>query len=138
MTSPAPLGKFPRTRMRRNRRHPWSRKLVAENVLTAGDLIWPVFITEGKGQRQPIASMPGVVRYSLDTLVDAVGEAASLGIPAIALFPEVDTALKTPDAREATNPDNLICRADARDQEGASRDRRHLRRGARPVQQRRP
>jgi porphobilinogen synthase len=105
------LGKFPRTRLRRNRRHPWSRKLVAETVLTAGDLIWPVFVTEGTDQRQPIASMPGVTRYSIDRLVDAVGEAATLGIPAIALFPEVDQALKTPDAREATNPDNLICRA---------------------------
>ncbi len=102
---------FPRTRLRRNRRHPWSRKLIAENVLLVDDLIWPVFITEGKGQRQAIASMPGVVRHSVDTLVDAVGEAAALGIPAIALFPEVDTALKTPDAREATNPENLICRA---------------------------
>jgi len=97
--------------MRRNRRYPWSRKLVAENVLTAGDLIWPIFVTEGQNLRQPIASMPGVVRYSLDTLVDAVGEAASLGIPAIALFPEVDPAAKTPDASEATNPENLICRA---------------------------
>jgi porphobilinogen synthase len=110
-TPPFSTGRYPRTRMRRNRRYPWSRKLVAENVLTAGDLIWPLFITEGAGQRQPIASMPGVVRYSLDTLVDAVGEAAALGIPAIALFPEIDPKLKTPDAREATNPDNLICRA---------------------------
>ena len=108
---PTVTGRFPRTRMRRNRRHPWSRKLVAENVLTANDLIWPVFITEGKAQRVPIASMPGVFRHSTDTLVEAVQEAASLGIPAIALFPEVDPALKTPDAREATNPDNLICRA---------------------------
>jgi porphobilinogen synthase len=110
-TPPFPTGRFPRTRMRRNRRYPWSRRLVAENVLTAGDLIWPVFITEGTGQKQPIASMPGVVRYSLDTLIDAVGEAAGLGIPAIALFPEVDPAAKTPDASEATNPENLICRA---------------------------
>ena len=110
-TPPFSSGRFPRTRMRRNRRYPWSRKLVAENVLTAGDLIWPIFVTEGQNLRQPIASMPGVVRYSLDTLVDAVGEAASLGIPAIALFPEVDPAAKTPDASEATNPENLICRA---------------------------
>ena len=110
-TPPFPTGRFPRTRMRRNRRHPWSRKLVAENVLTAADLIWPVFICEGTGQRQPIASMPGVVRFSIDTLTEAVAEAQSLGIPAIALFPEVDPAVKTPDAREATNPENLICRA---------------------------
>jgi len=107
----AVAGGFPRTRLRRNRRHPWSRRLVAENVLVTDDLIWPVFITEGRGQRQEIASMPGVVRHSLDTLVEAVGEAVELGIPAVALFPEVDAALKTPDAREATNPDNLICRA---------------------------
>jgi porphobilinogen synthase len=109
--SPLSAGGFPRTRLRRNRRHPWSRKLVAENVLVVDDLIWPVFITEGRGQRQEIPSMPGVLRHSVDTLVDAVGEAAALGIPAIAFFPEVDAALKTPDAREATNPDNLICRA---------------------------
>jgi porphobilinogen synthase len=104
-------GRFPRTRLRRNRRQPWSRALVAENVLTTGDLIWPIFITEGTGQKQPIASMPGVLRYSLDTLMEAVGEAHDFGIPAVALFPEVPAALKTPDGREATNPDNLICRA---------------------------
>jgi porphobilinogen synthase len=108
---PSVAGSFPRTRLRRNRRHPWSRRLVAEHVLVTDDLIWPVFITEGENQRQPIASMPGVVRYSVDTLLEAVGEAAALGVPAIALFPEVDPATKTPDAREATNPDNLICRA---------------------------
>jgi porphobilinogen synthase len=85
--------------------------LVAENVLTSADLIWPVFVTEGTGQRVGIASMPGVVRYSLDTLVEAIGEARDLGIPAIALFPSVAADLKTPDAREASNPDNLVCRA---------------------------
>jgi len=110
-TPPSPTGRFPRTRLRRNRRHPWSRKLVAENVLTAGDLIWPVFIADGQGKREPIASMPGVVRYSIDTLLEAVAEAHALGIPAVALFPEIDPALKTPDGREATNPDNLICSA---------------------------
>jgi porphobilinogen synthase len=104
-------GDFPHTRLRRNRRDLWSRRLVAENVLTTADLIWPVFITEGKGRRIDIGSMPGVVRYSIDILVDAVGEAKDLGIPAIALFPHVESHLKTPDAREAINPDNLICRA---------------------------
>ena len=106
-------GEFPRTRMRRNRRDPWSRRLVAENTLSADDLIWPLFVTEGSGKMDPIASMPGVVRYSLDRMIDAVGEARDLGVPAIALFPEVDSALKTPDAAEAYNPDNLMCRATA-------------------------
>jgi porphobilinogen synthase len=85
--------------------------LVAENLLTPADLIWPVFVTEGSGLHVPIPSMPGVVRYSLDTLIDAVGEAKDLGIPAVALFPSVAPELKTPDAREACNPDNLVCRA---------------------------
>ena len=111
MLGPLAAGEFPRTRLRRNRRDPWSRRLVAENILTAADLIWPVFVTEGDNQRVEIKSMPGVVRYSLDRLIDAVGEARELGIPAIALFPQVDPALKTPDAREAVNPDNLICRS---------------------------
>jgi porphobilinogen synthase len=108
---PLAVGAFPRTRMRRNRRDSWSRRLVAENQLTVNDLIWPVFVVEGRGQRVEVASMPGVTRYSLDTLVEAVGEAHALGIPAIALFPSVPAELKTPDAREAMNPDNLVCRA---------------------------
>ena len=102
---------FPRTRLRRNRRHPWLRDMVAENVLTAKDLIWPLFVVEGENIVQSIASMPGVSRLSLDKLIAAVTEARDLGIPAIALFPSVDPALKTPDAREAYNPDNLMCRA---------------------------
>jgi porphobilinogen synthase len=108
---PLAAGDFPRTRLRRNRRDPWSRRLVAENVLTAADLIWPVFITEGQNQQVDIASMPGVFRLSLDRLIDAVGEARALGIPAVALFPQVAAELKTPDAREAVNPDNIICRS---------------------------
>lgn len=107
---PSP-GRFPRTRMRRNRRAEWSRRLAAENRVDASDLIWPVFVVEGRGQRQPVPSMPGVDRLSIDLLVDAVGDAAALGIPAVAVFPYVDPGLKTPDAREAVNPDNLICRA---------------------------
>ncbi len=97
--------------MRRNRRAEWSRRLAAENRVDASDLIWPVFVVEGRGQRQPVPSMPGVDRLSIDLLVDAVGDAAALGIPAVAVFPYVDPGLKTPDAREAVNPDNLICRA---------------------------
>ena len=105
------LGAFPRTRMRRNRRDPWNRRLVAENRLSADDLIWPVFVVEGENQRQPVASMPGVERLSVDRLGDAVGEAKDLGIPAVAVFPYVEEALKTADCREAVNPDNLVCRA---------------------------
>ncbi len=105
-----PHAEFPRTRMRRPRRHDWSRRLVSENTLSVNDLIWPVFTIDGTNVRQEITSMPGVFRHSVDLLVDAVKEAADLGIPAIALFPTVDPALKTPDAREAVNPDNIICR----------------------------
>ena len=96
--------------MRRNRRHPWLRELVAENRLTAKDLIWPLFVIEGKDRAEPVPSMPGVSRLTIDLLLKAVTEAYSLGIPAVALFPSVDAKLKTPDAREAVNPDNLVCR----------------------------
>ncbi len=105
------MGGFPTVRMRRTRRFDWSRRLVAENVLTVNDLIWPVFIREGQAQREPVASMPGVNRLSIDLLVDEVGIAADLGIPAVALFPATDPAKKTPGAEEAWNPENLVCRA---------------------------
>ena len=105
------FGQFPSTRLRRNRRTAWSRRLVAENVLTPADLIWPVFVVEGKGTRESIASMPGVERLSVDLVVDAVQRAAELGIPAVALFPKTDPKLKTDDAAEAFNPQNLVCRA---------------------------
>ncbi|MDK9722482.1 MAG: porphobilinogen synthase [Rhodospirillales bacterium] len=104
-------GSYPSTRLRRLRKHPWSRKLVAEHVLTPADLIWPVFVIEGRDKQEPIASMPGVTRLSIDLLVKAAGEAKKLGIPAIAVFPKIDAKLKTPDGREAWNADNLICRA---------------------------
>ena len=104
-------GRFPTTRMRRTRRFPWSRHLVREHHLTVGDLIWPVFIHEGRAARQAVPSMPGVDRLSIDLLLEAVGEAVELGIPLIALFPATDPAKKTPGAEEAWNPDNLICRA---------------------------
>lgn len=106
-----PRGRFPRTRLRRNRHNAWSRALVAENRVCAADLIWPVFVIEGECRREQVKSMPGVERLSSDLLVGALGEAATLGIPAVALFPYVEPKLKTPDGREATNPDNLICRA---------------------------
>jgi porphobilinogen synthase len=108
---PTALSAFPRVRMRRNRRDPWSRALVSENVLTPADLIWPVFVIEGQGETVPVDSMPGVVRYTVDRLADAVGEAKSLGIPAIALFPMTPADRKDDEGSEATNPDNLVCRA---------------------------
>jgi len=108
---PTALSAFPRVRMRRNRRDPWSRALVSENVLTPADLIWPVFVIEGNGETIAVDSMPGVVRYSVDRLADAVGDAKSLGIPAIALFPMTPTDRKDDEGTEATNPDNLVCRA---------------------------
>ena len=105
-----PLAPYPRLRLRRNRRDAWSRKLVAENVLTAGDLVWPVFVHDS-GRKEPIASMPGVFRLPIPALVDAAGEAAALGIPVIAVFPAVPAALKDAEGREALNPGNLVCRA---------------------------
>ncbi len=102
---------FPNTRLRRNRRTEWSRRLVAEHSLSAADFIWPVFVHEGTNKRTPIASMPGVERLSIDLLIDAVGEAAQLGIPAVALFPATDPGKKSPEAEEAFNPENLVCRA---------------------------
>src|SRR5665213_793231 len=105
------LGRYPTTRLRRNRREDWSRRLVAEHKLSVDDLIWPVFVQEGKNARTPVASMPGVDRLSIDLFVEAAKEARDLGIPAIAIFPETDPKAKTPDAREAYSPDNLVCRA---------------------------
>ncbi|MBV8121571.1 MAG: porphobilinogen synthase [Alphaproteobacteria bacterium] len=96
--------------MRRNRRDPWSRKLVAENLLSVGDLIWPVFVHD-QGHKEAIASMPGVFRLPISALADAAGEAAALGIPAIAVFPAIDPALKDAEGGEALNPGNLVCRA---------------------------
>ena len=106
-----PETRFPATRMRRNRRTPWMRGLVRENTLTADNLIWPIFVVDGENQRQPVPSMPGVERFSVDLLTDVVGGAVDLGIPVVAIFPYTDPALKTPDGREAINPDNLVCRA---------------------------
>jgi porphobilinogen synthase len=106
-----PTGRFPQIRMRRTRQFDWSRRLVRENHLTADDLIWPVFVHEGKGKRTPIASMPGVERLSIDLLVEAASRAAELKIPAIALFPATEASLKSEEATEAINPTNLVCRA---------------------------
>ncbi len=102
---------FPATRPRRNRSSQWSRRLVRENNLTVDDLIWPLFLVDGKDMRVPVPSMPGVERLSVDQAVLAAQEARSLGIPVLALFPATDSALKSEDGREALNPDNLVCRA---------------------------
>jgi porphobilinogen synthase len=101
---------FPAARPRRNRRNDFSRRLVRENTLTANDLIYPVFVKEGQSILEPVASLPGVVRYSPDTLLKAAEECVALGIPVMALFPVIDSSLKTPDGIEATNPDGLIPR----------------------------
>ena len=108
----APRGQseFPSTRMRRNRRYDWVRRLTRESHVTPDDLIWPVFVQDGRGVRTPVPSMPGVERLSIDLVVKAVGEAKSLGIPAVAVFPVTPPALKTADGTEATNSDNLVCR----------------------------
>jgi porphobilinogen synthase len=98
-------------RMRRNRRTDWSRRLVRENTLTVNDLIWPIFLVDGEGVTQPVPSMPGVDRLSVDRAVAAATRAASLGIPAIALFPYTDPDLRDPTGSEAINPDNLVCAA---------------------------
>lgn len=98
-------------RMRRNRRTDWSRRMVRENTLTVDDLIWPLFLTDGTDVEQPVSSMPGVMRYSVDRIARQVETAAELGIPAIALFPNIDPVLRDAAGSEALNPENLICRA---------------------------
>ncbi len=99
-----------RRRMRRNRQTDWSRRLVRENTLSIDDLIWPIFVIDGQNHREPVASMPGVERHSVDQAVRVAEEAARLGIPAIALFPYTDPALRDATGSEALNPENLVCR----------------------------
>ena len=98
-------------RPRRNRRSEWARRLVREHRLDASDLIWPLFVIEGSGLREPIPSMPGVFRYSVDLAKEAIAHAASLGIPAVALFPNIDPVLRDAVGGNAQSPDNLVCRA---------------------------
>src|SRR6201996_1500938 len=105
------MNNFPAIRMRRLRRHDWSRRLVAEHALSPADFIWPIFIVDGQNKREPVQSMPGVNRLSIDLVAGAAEEAAALGIPVIALFPYTDPSLKTADGREALNANNLVCRA---------------------------
>ena len=106
-----PHRQYPQTRMRRSRRTDWIRRLVSENHLSVNDLIWPVFVIPGSGERVPVRSMPGVSRFTIDLLVEEVREAAELGIPAVALFPVTPPELKSELAEEAVNPGNLICEA---------------------------
>ncbi|MGA7267164.1 MAG: porphobilinogen synthase [Aestuariivirga sp.] len=106
-----PMPSFPHLRMRRNRRTAWSRDLVRENSLQVSDLIWPLFVIEGNETTVPVPSMPGVERHTVDRLVRKAEQAAELGIPAIALFPNTPSSLRSADAREAFNPDNLVCQA---------------------------
>lgn len=102
---------FPAIRMRRMRKDTFSRAMMRENVVTAADLIYPVFILEGKNRREAVPSMPGVERVSVDLLLPVAEECVALGIPAMALFPVIDASLKTPDGIEATNPEGLVPRA---------------------------
>ncbi len=114
-----PTGRaFPNVRLRRNRASSWSRRLVAENTLTPADLIWPIFVTDGEGIREPVPSMPGVERISVDLVAQTTEEALGLGIPAMALFPNTAAADRDHDGSQALNPDNLVCRATRAIREG--------------------
>ncbi len=108
MHTPAP---FPANRPRRLRRDTFTRELVREHRLHPADLIWPVFVLDGQGRAEDVASMPGVRRLSIDLLLPMADECVALGIPVLALFPVIDPALKTPDGAEALNPDGLVPRA---------------------------
>ena len=106
-----PNPQFPSIRMRRMRRDGFSRDLMRENTITPSDLIYPVFILDGKNKREPVESMPGVERVSVDLLLPIAEDCVTLGIPVLALFPVIDPTLKTPDGIEATNPEGLVPRA---------------------------
>ncbi len=110
MTAFLPPADFPAMRLRRNRRDDFSRRLVRETRLSTDDLIYPVFVCEGHGVHDPVASMPDVARQSPDVLLRTAGQCLELGIPVLALFPHIDPSLKTPDGLEAANPDGLIPR----------------------------
>ncbi len=109
--SPTSFAQFPAIRMRRMRKDAFSRAMMREHVITAADLIYPVFILDGKNKREAVPSMPGVERLSVDLLLAVAEECCALGIPVLALFPVIDPALKTPDGIEATNPQGLVPRA---------------------------
>ncbi|MBL4895426.1 MAG: porphobilinogen synthase [Erythrobacter sp.] len=102
---------YPNTRMRRTRASSWSRAMYRETVLTPADLIWPLFVTDGKGVEEPVASLPGVSRWSVDGIAKHAKQAFDLGIPCVALFPNTQPNKRSDDGAEAFNPDNLMCRA---------------------------
>jgi porphobilinogen synthase len=111
IAAPEQPGQFPLIRPRRTRCAAWSRRLVRETQLTVDDLIWPLFVVDGRDVAAPVASMPGVVRYSIDRVGAEAERAARRGIPVMALFPYTDPALRDEEGSEALNPDNLVCRA---------------------------
>ena len=102
------LGRFPNIRMRRMRHDAFSRDLMREHILTPSDFIYPVFVLDGKKKTESVKSMPGVQRKTVDLLLKDAERCMELGVPAIALFPVIDAALKTPDGCEAANPDGLV------------------------------
>ncbi len=105
------LGNYPQRRMRRNRRDDFSRRLMRENLLTTDDLIYPVFVIDGNRRTEPVTSMPGIQRYTVDKLLPHAEQCLMLGIPAIAIFPAIESSLKSADGREAANPKGLVPRA---------------------------
>jgi porphobilinogen synthase len=104
------LGNYPQRRMRRNRRDEFSRRLMRENLLTTDDLIYPVFVIDGNRRTEPVTSMPGILRYTVDKLLPHAERCLMLGIPAIAIFPAIERSLKSADGREAANPKGLVPR----------------------------
>jgi porphobilinogen synthase len=108
---PDTQGGYPTVRLRRNRRDSWTRRLVSENTLSVDDLIWPIFVIEGANEERPVASMPGQVRVTVDRVAKHVEQAATLGVPAIAIFPVTPPEAKDAEGTEALNANNLICRA---------------------------
>ncbi len=104
-------GRFPATRLRRTRNTGWSRALHREVALTPADLIWPLFVTEGSGVEEPVGSLPGVSRWSVERIAERAREAIALGIPCLALFPNTQPGRRSENGAEAYNPDNLMCRA---------------------------
>ena len=105
------IGSYPSTRLRRNRKTDWSRRLVSENNLSSSDLIWPIFLTDGKNQKNQISSMPGVYRYSVDHIEKIVEKALKLKLPLLALFPHTQKMKKDEKGSEALNENNLVCKA---------------------------
>jgi len=105
------IGSYPNTRLRRNRKTDWSRRLVSENTLSASDLVWPIFLTDGKNQKNQISTMPGVYRYSVDKLEKIVEKALKLKLPLLALFPHTKKKNKDNKGSEALNENNLVCKA---------------------------